>query len=201
MLTAACTFMLYEGSLHSRCCTGCGDMSSLLWRSWLHDLQQHAIHIWACHCSKYLWGREYSDATANCPLSHEGMATGCRRNGHATHCGIPQGCSLCKKWSTALGELNSMHYKGFPAGGSRVQFLNCLLCFWVSYFCSSYMSVIVIPHIPLFSKSLITIMIMILWNVTVYSPVGFFPEDGRCRFLKKTGTILSIYIAFYPRRH
>jgi len=63
------------------------------------------------------------------------------------------------------------------------------------------MSVIVIPHIPLFSKSLITITIMIMWNVTVYSPVDFFPEDGRCRFLKKTGTILSIYIAFYPRRH
>jgi len=59
------------------------------------------------------------------------------------------------------------------------------------------MSVIVIPHIPLFSKSLITIKIMILWNVTV----DFLPEDGSCRFLKKTGTILSSYIAFRPRRH
>jgi len=63
------------------------------------------------------------------------------------------------------------------------------------------MSVIIIPHIQLFSKSLITIKSMILWNVTVYSPVDFFPEDGSCRFLKKAGTILSSYIAFHPGRH
>jgi len=63
------------------------------------------------------------------------------------------------------------------------------------------MSVIIIPHIPLFSKSLITSKIGILWNVTVYSPVDFFPEDESCRFLKKTGTILSSYMAFHPRRH
>jgi len=63
------------------------------------------------------------------------------------------------------------------------------------------MSVIIILHIPLLSKSLVTIKIMILWNVTVYRPVDFFPEDGSCRFLKKTGTILSSYVAFLPRRY
>jgi len=63
------------------------------------------------------------------------------------------------------------------------------------------MSVIIIPHMPLFSKSLITIKIVILWNVTVYCPVYFFPENGSCSFLKKIGTILSSYVAFHPRRH